>query len=349
MPQAMMPNRYVFQFGNRWIGAMNFYASHGFLDAAAAVYFKDRDTGIENVRIGEDVLRLLVVDGKKIVTRLLFLDYHQPLADHEIGGPVREGRYAQLVSRSVIDAADWDAAKFPSRDLAPFIDWTYFSSYEAFYDQLLARHHGLVRDRERRGRALVAKHGELTFHFDDRRDDVLELAQRWKGDQLREMGYPDIFDKPQTMEFLKLLRDQGQLVSTTLRAGGRLASTWLGFVHEGTWSGWIFAYDPDLRKFSAGHQLLMRMLKESFRLGHREFDFSIGSPEYKMFYATHGRLLSAIGTPSLRRATELFTRKLLMQHAPGVFTTALRAKSYLGSVLHRSGTSTPKPELLQVF
>jgi CelD/BcsL family acetyltransferase involved in cellulose biosynthesis len=105
--------------------------------------------------------------------------------------------------------------------------------------------------------------------MDDQCDDVFALARQWKGQQLREMGFPDFFDAPQTLEFLEALRERGLLVSSTLRASGRLVSLWIGYVHEGSWSGWIFAYDPALKKFSPGHQLLIRMFEETFRAARR--------------------------------------------------------------------------------
>jgi hypothetical protein len=305
---------------------MNFYASQGFLEAAASVYFKGRAVAIENVCIGDEVLRLLVVDGNLIVTRLLFLDIHQTLSPDEIHGPVRKGRYAQSVSRGIIPVDAWDAERYRGLDLAPLIDWSGFVSFEDFYNRLLARHHGLMRDRERRGRSLASKYGDLTFTMDDQCDDVFALARQWKGQQLREMGFPDFFDAPQTLEFLEALRERGLLVSSTLRASGRLVSLWIGYVHEGSWSGWIFAYDPALKKFSPGHQLLIRMFEESYRRGHREFDFSGCAQDYKMLYATHGRLIGEIGTPPPMRALILFVRKVLLKYAPGLFAMALRAK-----------------------
>ena len=305
---------------------MNFYASQAFLDAAASVYFKGRSAAVENVRIGEHVLRLLVIDGKTVVTRLLFLDIHQPLAPSEVDGTVRKGRYAQSVSRGVIDVNAWDAERYPGIVLAPFVDWSRFANFEGFQELLLERHRGLMRDRERRGRALASKHGELTFCLDDRRDDVLAMARLWKGQQLRELGFPDFFDNPQTMAFFEALRERGLLVSSTLRANGRLVSLWIGFIHEGSWSGWIFAYDPAFKKFSPGHQLLIRMLEESYRLGHREFDFSGCAQDYKLLYATDGRLVGDIGTPSLMRSAVLLVRNILRKHTPGLFAAALRAK-----------------------
>ena len=305
---------------------MNFFASRDFLDATAEAYFKDRDTAIEDIRIDRDVLRLLVVDGKKAVTRLLFLDYHEPLKASETTGPTRKWHFAQRVSRGAIAIDAWNQHGHPTDELAPLIDWTHFRDFRDYQELLLQRSHGLTRDRERRGRALEARHGRLEFTLDDRAPDVFALAQAWKGSQLRDKGLPDFFDDSRTMEFLKCLRDRGALISSTLRAGGRLVALWIGFVHGGSWSGWIFAYDPALRSFSLGHQLLIRMLKASYELGHREFDFSVGAQDYKLGYATHGRVLGNIGTPSLVRAATLTAGEILRKHNARLYARALRAK-----------------------
>lgn len=314
---------------------MNFYASRPFLDAAAAVYFKDRPVTIEDVRIGDGVLRLLVTGDGKIITRLTFLDFHEPLRDTDIVGPVRIGRYAERVVRGQIAADAWDETDFPGCELAPFVDWNGFDSFDAYYDYLLNLHHGLIRDRERRGRALAAQYGPLRFCPDDRDPDVLAAAQTWKSRQLRDIGLPDIFADPASAAFLQTLKSSGHLLSSSLRANGRLVSVWLGFVHDNAWSGWIFAYDPALKKYSAGHQLLIQMLRESFVRGHREFDFSVGAPDYKMQYATHGRVLGSLGTPSAQRALALYTRNLLRTHSPALFASALRWKAQAESLIKR--------------
>ena len=319
---------------------MNFYASRAFLDAAASVYFKERAVAIEDVRIGDDVLRLLVVDDKTVITRLLFLDFHQPLAADEIKQPVRPGVYAANVSRGVIPVEAWDETLHRNMVLAPLVDWSRFASFEDYQNHLLERHRGLMRDRERRCRAMASKHGELTFAIDDANVDVLQKARQWKGDQLREIGFPDYFDNPQTLEFLQTLRARGHLVSSTLRAGGKLVSLWIGFIHEGSWSGWIFAYDPAFKKYSPGHQLLIRMLEASCRLGHHEFDFSGCAQDYKLLYATHGRLVGDIGTPSLARSLVLSARNVMRARAPQLFALALRVKA-LSSSWGKRGLSKP--------
>jgi hypothetical protein len=323
-----------------WAAGMNFYASREFLDAAATVHFAGRSTSIENVQIGDDVLRLLVVDGRPI-TQLLFLDCHQPLAPAEIEGPVRPGRYARAVVRGVIEAAAWQQSDFAHFGLAPFVDWSGFASFESYRQGLLSCHRGTVRDRERRWRGLAATHGELVFTANDPAADVLAAARRWKSRQLRLSGHPDCFDLPNTMPFLETLRERGSLVSSTLRVGGRLVSLWLGFIYNGSWSGWIFAYDPDFHRYSVGHRLVLGMLEESFARGHREFDFSEGAEDYKLIYATHGRLLGDIGRPPLARsavvlAKHAFARVGLLQTVQGIKRQAAAAFARQAPVPERS-------------
>jgi CelD/BcsL family acetyltransferase involved in cellulose biosynthesis len=137
------------------------------------------------------------------------------------------------------------------------------------------------------------------------------------------------------MEFLKTLRERNLLVSSTLRADGRLISVWIGFVHDGTWSGWIFTHDPEFRKYSAGHQLLNCMLEESFRLGHREFDFSDGGHDYKLMYATHCRLLGDIGRPPLTRAAVSFAKSALRRRSPALLRTIQDWKTTMRASLAR--------------
>lgn len=319
----------------------NFYASRDYLDAAAAVWFKGRHVEVENVQFGRDVLRLLVVDGR-VISRLTFLDYHEPLAPDEIEGPVRQGGHARNVVRGIIPLGGSEPN--PEHHLAPFVDWRGFASIGDYREALLGRHRSLVRDRERRGRSLAKDHGEITFTVDDRADDVLPAARAWKSAQLQATGQKDFFARPETGEFLALLRERELLVCSTLRAGGRLVSLWLGFIHQGVWSGWIFTYDPAFRKYSAGHQLLNAMLEESFARGHAEFDFSEGGEDYKMIYATHARLLGEVGTPPLTRATVTFAKRTLRGLDPRLLEAAQSFKRAFAMSLVGTKTQLGKAE-----
>lgn len=282
---------------------MNFYASPEYLSVVSEVYFPGQRTAVEDVRIGDEVLRLLVVDGKKVITSLPFLDYHQPLTDAEKRSPSRKHGFAASVSRRVIEHAAWDRAAFRGFTPAPYVDWSKFTSYDAYQEHIRPRGKDLLREAARRRRRLADTFGYVSFCRDDTEPDVFEAAKQWKSAQLRETGLPDYFQNPQNIEFFHALRRKGKLTTSTLRAGGRLLSLWMGFIHEGVWSGWIFTYnhDPDLRKYSVGRQLLHSMLEESYHLKHREFDFSTGDEDYKWLYATNARVLGPLGHPPLQQ------------------------------------------------
>jgi hypothetical protein len=289
---------------------MNFYASREYLDVVAETYFKERRTRVEDVRIGSAVLRLLVVDDRFVVTDIPFLDYHEPLRSDEIGSPMRESGYARWVVRRVIERTEWDSAKFAGFEAAPFVDWSAFPTFDAYMTHLKSRQKSLIQEHQRRRRRLAETFGELTFSVDDKAPDVFELARRWKSAQLRETGATDWLSEPRNVAYLERAADKGLLLSSTLRAGGRLMSLWMGFIHDGVWSGWVFTYDPDpeLRKYCLGHQLLRSMLEESHARKHRQFDFSIGGEEYKWVYATHARVLGHAGRVPLQQRIMSFAK-----------------------------------------
>lgn len=282
---------------------MNFYASEQYLAAAAEVYFPGRRYTIEDVRVGDQVLRLLVLDGKQVVTHLEFLDYHEAVRSPDPSRPVRKTGYVASVVRQTIGAPAWETFKGQGFEPAPFVDWSRFSTFADYTAFLRTKSKSLLKEQERRRRRLAETLGTLEFCAHDQGEDVLELAGRWKSQQLHETGARNYLTNPKNLEFLQRLRAESILVSSTLRANRRLLSVWIGFIHARVWSGWIFTYDPEpeLRRYSLGHQLLHAMLEESHRQGHHEFDFSIGDEGYKWFYATHARLLAPVGRPPLQQ------------------------------------------------
>lgn len=287
---------------------MNIFASNVFGEAVAEIYFPGRRAAIENVRVGDSMLRLLVVDGRQVVARSEFLDYHEPLKPPETDSAARAIPYIERIVHGIIEDVQWERPIPEGVSRAPFVDWSAFATFEAYWDYIVARNKRLLRKHnktllgeiKRRRQKLIDAHGALTFTMNDTRDDVFDLAFAWKRRQLLATGKPDYFADPKSIAFLDALRARGALTSSTLRAGDRLIAAWIGAVHEGAWSGWIFTYDPALKNFSPGHQLLRFMLEESHRLGHREFNFSFGEEDYKYLYATHARLIGPMGRESLR-------------------------------------------------
>jgi CelD/BcsL family acetyltransferase involved in cellulose biosynthesis len=171
---------------------------------------------------------------------------------------------------------------------------------------------------------------------------------RWKSQQMLETLGFDAFADERNRRFFPELRAAGLLNASTLRAEGRLLAAWLGAVHDGRWYGWIFTYDrdPALRKLSLGRLLLYRMLEESHRLGHREFDFSIGEEPYKWFFATHARMIAPLGTPPLRlRARRVAVATLKAFPSLERRVRALRdwKRSPAGAAARTAAEPTPSP------
>lgn len=275
----------------------DYFSSRPFLDVVSQIYFDGRPLSMEDVRVGDDVLRLLVVDGKHVLTSAPFLDYHQPLYGHQ--RPVeRSARYARFVVRGIVPVEQWQSD--PAFHYAPFVNWSRFPAFADYESFILNRDRKEVRQNERRLRRLTETFGEPLFTIDDQGEDVLTFTFHWKALRLRQAGLRNLFESERNVAFFSLLRERGLLRSSTLRVGGRLVASSLGFVHEDVWSGWICTFDPDLQKYSLGHQLLKHMLKKSHESGHREFDFSLGAFDYKMVYATHLRILGSIGRLPLR-------------------------------------------------
>jgi Acetyltransferase (GNAT) domain len=281
---------------------MNLFSSPEFLGAIADTYFKGRSATVESVRVGSEVLRLLVIDHQKVITNIRFLDYHLPVTGEQLRDMGREVASVPFVVRGIVDQAEWERGPQNEFVPSPYLDWSQFPTFGDYRNFIKQRRRDSVRKLERLRRRMVEKFGDLQFRPDDERSDVLEFARRWKSQQLRASGESDYFADPKTIEFFELLRARGLLTSSSLRtADGQLLSVWLGAKYKNVWSGWIFTYDrtPEIAYFSPGHQLVQSMLEESHRLGQREFDFSIGSNDYKWLYATHVRLLGWLGQPPL--------------------------------------------------
>ncbi len=316
---------------------MNFYASPEYLESVAEVCCKGKPWRIDDVRIDGRVLRLLVIGKKRLLTNVRFLDYHVPLQDSEIHSAVPGTAYAKSVALGVMKLSECKAGAAKGLELAPYVDWSRFPTYNDYKAFILSRNRGLVRERERRGRRLAETFGESVFRMHDELDNVLPLAQQWKGRQLLETGSENWIIDPQVTEFLNVLRRKGLLVCSTLRVSARVAAVWIGFIYQGCWSGWIFTHDPQLAKYSVGHHLVNAMLEESYKLKHREFDFSEGAEDYKMIYATHVRLLGPIGGRPLGQRLKLRAKEVVKQSVPKL----LQLAQYLKKEINKE--SNPQP------
>ena len=278
----------------------NIYASQEFLDVIARVYFPARQCRIEDFALEGGVYRLLSINGQGPVVKQTFLDMHEPLRCSGQHSHQRKLRRLAGASLGIISIDEYKSSA-QSEDFfgAPTILWSGFETWEAYLELLRKRR--VLGDDQRRKRRIEELLGPLEFTVDDLRDDVLPTCFSWKSARDRDSARPDLFSIEANRSFFYEMRARGLLRASSLRAGGKLLAVWLGAVHQQRWTGWVFAFNGEqsLAKYSLGRQLIHFMLEESFRAGHEEFDFSIGLEPYKLFFATHVRVIASLGMPPI--------------------------------------------------
>lgn len=280
--------------------AAGLYTDPAFLEVVAHVYHPGRRCTVRDHRVGDHVFRLLDVEGHGPLVSQTFIDFHEPL------GPWSDasGRLPGLPRLpgvagppQPVDAFRMTAGRGLG-DGAPLARWREFGSWDSYLALLQSRK--VLSDDRRRRRKLAAWAGELVFQAHDPASDVLPTCFAWKSARDRSLGRPALFDDPRHGRFFEELQARGMLRASTLRGGDGLLAIWLGALHAGRWSGWVFTFNPapELARFSPGRQLLYDMLEHGFRSGHAEFDFSIGLEPYKLQFATHVRPIGLCGRPT---------------------------------------------------
>lgn len=311
---------------------MNFYACDAFLTSMAQVCAPGRPYRIGLYRTAGQVFRLLSVDGGPPVTRWPFYDSVAPL-EGTPDGPVHELRYLPVVRLETTEVTEVPATvearleHYP----APFIDWTRFSSWDAFTDHFVRRRSTLRRDSRQKRRHLERDHGPLSFVVQDARREVFERCIAWKSAQYLRTGLSDTFADARNVELFRLLFAKDVLLISSLSAGERLLAVHFGGLADDGVYSWVAAYDPEFGRYSPGRLLLEDLLRACQARGHREFDFGIGHCAYKWYYATHNRTLGPLGRPTLlhvvRREAKVTAKRVLMRW-PALYdrVQALRAK-----------------------
>jgi len=290
----------------------NLYATREFLELVAEFFFPARRCRVADYLVDGEVFRLLCVDGRPLTTAP-FVDMHEPLA----GVPRDESRARLLrrlpkVSHGIVPIDDFrrnpDWREFYG---GPTVVWRDFARWTDYLALLKRRR--VLSDDQRRRRRLEESLGGLQYTANDLAEDVLPTCIAWKSARDRELRRVVLFARGGHQAFFRALRARGLMRASTLRGDGQLLAMWFGWVYKERWSGWVTAYNPDpaLRKHSLGRQLIYPMLEESYRAGHREFDFSIGMEPYKLFFATHARPIANRGRPLLQDRLRKIARNML--------------------------------------
>jgi hypothetical protein len=279
---------------------MSFFSSDAYLSTIADVFYPGQAYRCEPVAVGSEAFRLLVVNGKDIVSRIPFWDYVEPLT--QVADPPRRSLpYLPHAVRGAVSTATWQAHAAESRHQpAPFVDWGSLASWDAFLAHAAARSPFAFKLSERKRKKLARELGAVTLRQADRDEDLIALGMRWKSAQYRRTSLWDVFrvEKNRRM-FLEMCR-RGMLDVRALEAGGKVVAMHAGMLHEGRYYYWMPAHDPDTSAYSPGTLLLEHLLEVAHENGW-QFDFLIGGEPYKLAYATHVRLVGQAGEEPLEK------------------------------------------------
>jgi Acetyltransferase (GNAT) domain len=273
--------------------SVNIFSSSEFLEVMGEVFFPHGRRSIELRRVEGRVLRLLVVDGE-VVRSAPFYDFPQPL-EGVPSGTLEELTY---FPRTVLRTTELQpfGENLPGLQPSPYVDWSRFADAAAF-EQHLEKSGANLADSRRQRRRLEQSLGPVQFTFDDAREEVFSACLSWKSAQYAASGYQDLFAHEANVALFRELRRRKLVVINSLTAGDQLLAAHLGGVHNARFAWWVPAYDPAYAKYSPGRLLLESALDASQARGDLEFDFLLGNERYKFLYATHNRVIGALGEP----------------------------------------------------
>ncbi|MFI1723050.1 GNAT family N-acetyltransferase [Streptomyces sp. NPDC020489] len=149
---------------------------------------------------------------------------------------------------------------------------------------------GLAKTVLKKERRLARDHGPLRFVFDERDPRALRQLMRWKSAQYRRTGRMDRFARPWivalTDHLFQLREEHLTGVLSVVYAGDRPVAAHFGPTSRTVFAAWFTAYDPELRYYSPGLLMHLRMAEAAGRRGVRVMDLGRGDKEYKDWLKT---------------------------------------------------------------
>ena len=144
-----------------------------------------------------------------------------------------------------------------------------------------ARWKSSMRNQERMARDA----GPVRFELHTTDDRAFRCLLEWKTAQIRRHGKRCVFEWPwviDTLEKLRAKRDPDcSGVLSALFAGDRLAAVHFGIRSREVLHWWITTYNQELKAYSPGALLLVRVIEEAARLGIQRIDLGKGAEPYK--------------------------------------------------------------------
>jgi hypothetical protein len=280
----------------------SFFSSEPFLGAVARTHFPGKPWQIETVEVEGRFFQVLTVRGKVIDDLWTHPSFYEPVAAAE-GARCRTAPFLVRVLHEIVPAPALDL-RWPFAP-APFVDWRPFATFAQFQEWNHARPNPAHWTTVRRASRNIGRHvGEVEFIANDPDPAAFATIVAWKSWQYRRHGLADRFALPKTMALYDELRDQGLLIVSTVRAGGRVIAGHAGYRWNRRFYTRLIAHDAELNRYSPGAVLLHNMLRESFDAGDEEFDLLQGGERYKWLYATHARVVGPIGRQPVAQRIE---------------------------------------------
>ncbi|MEU9187508.1 GNAT family N-acetyltransferase [Streptomyces sp. NPDC048484] len=162
---------------------------------------------------------------------------------------------------------------------------------DASYAQWLrGAYPGLAKTTLKKERRLGRDVGEMRFVFDERDPAMLRKLMEWKSAQYRRTSRMDRFARPwivNVVDHLFHVREEHFTgVLSVVYAGDRPVAAHFGPRSRTVFAAWFTAYDPDLRYYSPGLIMHLRMAEAAAREGVRMMDLGRGDKEYKDWLKT---------------------------------------------------------------
>lgn len=284
---------------------MNIFSEDDFLTTFGDVYFPGQPFTTALFELDGKFWKLPTQKGEPL-SGADFVDFFEPIADQAVMGSsgMNSGidlvRYLSQASYQMVSCAEWP--EFSSEkhiQPSPTILWGDFDTWEAFIKHARQKESRVFSDARRRQRKLEQEVGVIQINLNDLNCDALETCFRWKSEQLQRNELDNPFANPKNLQFLRELAARKIITVSSLSAGNTLLAVHIFMLKHDRFYSWITTYDPAYSRYAPGRLLLHRLLEESFRQKHQEFDFLLGGEDYKWNYATHVRLIVELGVPPL--------------------------------------------------
>ncbi|OAH15195.1 GNAT family N-acetyltransferase [Streptomyces jeddahensis] len=175
---------------------------------------------------------------------------------------------------------------FPS----PVIDLKVGGGHGSYAEWLRGAYPGLAKTTLKKERRLARDLGEMRFVYDERDPRVLHTLMRWKSAQYRRTGRMDRFARPWIVDLVdhlfRVREEHFTGVLSVLYAGDRPVAAHFGPTSRTVFAAWFTAYDPELRYYSPGLIMHLRMAEAAGRDGVRLMDLGRGEKEWKDWLKT---------------------------------------------------------------